>query len=604
MYDSVCMPNSSTNKFHTFIKATGLIWITSVALFILTTAINYAVVTKKIILPFFSSYATSLFLLEIGIGSLSFVILILSLIFLLFLNNEVLTVKKRTPFTHIGIGIKYIGILAALPVYLIFTSFKHNKSVTDLDSVEKPFFKKSMRHRVFGILLICLTLLPVWLAVYGLIGFIAFKQLGYVQDQISISGTGSMYPTFPKGEGEDPKELAKQIVSTSGMLPYPNGLFINGTRIFGHQLGRGDIVVLSNNKTQELSKKLYGEGGGWVKRIVALAGDTLELRDGVVYINNTPQKEPYIARARSTFGEEFLTECKKITVPAQSVFVMGDNRKGSGDSREIGPISVNDIHHVLPLASQKGTLDKNWRNPDGDLAITSRIHLDKNRYVTLLNEKRKAVNAKPLTYEPKLETSSNKRGEIILKYDDFSFEATRSGYSMYKAMTDANYYNIAYGESKQLGYFEADELIENQFEFPDTKDFLLDRDYEDIGIAEVDGTLNGCPTHIIVIHFAGYVPPNYTKDLIDSWKTPLAQLRDVQPSWQKVKTYQQFYDSHKAEVDRLNDIISQRITAIAAIVQRMEANQWLTNEQNTYTKTGDKTLYEEQNSLATKLNSY
>jgi hypothetical protein len=63
------------------------------------------------------------------------------------------------------------------------------------------------------------------------------------------------------------------------------------------------------------------------------------------------------------------------------------------------------------------------------------------------------------------------------------------------------------------------------------------------------------------------------------------------------------YDAHKDEVNRINEIIALRISRINGIVARMNDNQWLTAEQNTFIEQ-DKVLYEEQERLATRLNSY
>ena len=95
---------------------------------------------------------------------------------------------------------------------------------------------------------------------------------------------------------------------------------------------------------------------------------------------------------------------------------MGDNRKGSGDSREVGFFNINDIKYVLPLKSQKGDLIKYWRDTSKDLDESSKIKLDKTRYVELLNEKRKDTGAKPLKYQPLLEKSAFKRGSPALAF--------------------------------------------------------------------------------------------------------------------------------------------------------------------------------------------
>jgi len=337
---------------------------------------------------------------------------------------------------------------------------------------------------------------------------------------------------------------------------------------------------------------MYGNPSGWVKRVIGLPGDTIELREGIVYLNGEPLKEPYTPQPRSTFGGTFLSECKRITVPDNSVFVMGDNRKGSSDSRKVGFIELNTVNHVLPLKNQKGVLDKAWRDTAKDFDEISKIKLDKERYLQLLNEKRKEASAKELKYQPKLEISASKRAEVILKFDDFSFEATQSGYTMAKAMSDANYSNIVWGEAPTQGYYEAAELIDNQFQFPEFKKFLTDKTYQEIGIAEVEGKINGCPTQVIVQHFAGYVPPNYKQADIEGWKNNLSRLKEIQPGWARLKEYKDFYEKNKQDVDRINEIISTRIDNISTIVAKMEANQWLsTAEQKMIDQ--DKPLYDE-----------
>lgn len=83
----------------------------------------------------------------------------------------------------------------------------------------------------------------------------------------------------------------------------------------------------------EVGKKSY------IKRVIGIAGDHIEIKDGVVYLNNQILEEPYLK-------QETLTEEKKIkdiVVPNGYVFVMGDNRASSTDSREIGCIPVDKI---------------------------------------------------------------------------------------------------------------------------------------------------------------------------------------------------------------------------------------------------------------------
>lgn len=75
-----------------------------------------------------------------------------------------------------------------------------------------------------------------------------------------------------------------------------------------------------------------------IKRIIATEGETIEMREGKVYINNKPIKEKYVKFLDySGYGP--------ITVPKDRVFVMGDNRPNSKDSRapDIGPIKKSEL---------------------------------------------------------------------------------------------------------------------------------------------------------------------------------------------------------------------------------------------------------------------
>jgi len=554
-----------------------------------------------------SGFFVPLFLSLIGVGVLAFGVVVLSIALQVIVDKKIVKFEKSFKGI-IGFGIKTCLLFAFLPLVLLYSVsgiknifIKSNKRKgRGLKAKQK---KRNIFIRIIGMFGISVTLLPIWIGGYWLVGAIGAQQFGYVPKEMDIVGTGSMYPTWPKGtKGKSHKELAKEIISTAGFLPYPNGIVIGGKRFFGHTLERGDIITWRNDATRALTSKDGAEPAGLLKRLIGLPGDTIELKNGIVYLNGEPQKEPYTAKSHSTFGEAFLGECQVITVPQDAIFAMGDNRKGSGDSREIGFAPIKDIDFVLPLSKQKGKLDKNWRDTSKDLEESSKIRLDKEKYLALLNEKRKEAGVQLLTYQPKLEKSSVKRGEVILKYNDFSFEATKSGYTMVRAMADSGYGNIVYGEVSNQGYYEADELMDNQFEFPDTKSFLLKAEYQEIGIAEVEGNMNGCPTQVVVQHLAGYVPPNYTKEVIDSWKSALVNLREIQPSWERLRTYGGFYDKNKSDVERIASILATRIGNISAIVSRMEANQWLNSTEEAMINQ-DKALYEEQETIAKRLNS-
>lgn len=114
--------------------------------------------------------------------------------------------------------------------------------------------------------------------------------------------------------------IVNAIVPTASM----ETTIMTGDRLFGNRLAynkedpkRGDIVIF---KFPDDEKQLF------IKRIIGMPGDTLEMIDGVVYINGETIDEPYLATI--PYGDY-----GPITVPDGAYFMMGDNRNNSADSR-------------------------------------------------------------------------------------------------------------------------------------------------------------------------------------------------------------------------------------------------------------------------------
>ncbi len=84
----------------------------------------------------------------------------------------------------------------------------------------------------------------------------------------------------------------------------------------------------------------------FIKRVIAVPGDRLDMRDGYVYINNVKINEPYLKQKGVTYSQSLETP---LVIPPDKVAVMGDNRLDSKDSRQIGLIDYNRIKGKVVL---------------------------------------------------------------------------------------------------------------------------------------------------------------------------------------------------------------------------------------------------------------
>lgn len=421
---------------------------------------------------------------------------------------------------------------------------------------------------------------------------------GFLAEEIMIAGTGSMYPTFPKGEGSTDIMRAQEVVAWPKMKRFPAGINIAGVNLFSYKLSHGDIVDIENEKTSQISQAKYGEPAGFVKRIIATSGDTISLRDGFVILNGQLLLEPYTAKARSTFGGELLPDCQELKIPDGKVFVMGDNRKASLDSRfELGLADEADIRYILPDKEQE-EWKKSYRDTSADFSLTQTATLNEQEFVKLLNVKRKEKNLKPYKLDKLLSLSAKRRGNVMIATDDFSTEATRSSVTLRKAVAEVGYRNIVFAEVFSRGYFEADELLENFLEFPQTKNILFSSDYQDIGISPVLGEVNNCPTQVVIVHLGGYVPPDYKKEDLESWQKLADNLIEVLPTWEAARGTP---NMDEKKLEQLIIVLRERKDIAAAVLSRIKANEWLTDaEKNMLEK--DKKLAEEADNLVVELN--
>jgi signal peptidase I len=98
------------------------------------------------------------------------------------------------------------------------------------------------------------------------------------------------------------------------------------------KIHRGEIVVFRYPKDMT---EVY------LKRVAAVGGDRVEIRDSVVYINSQPVAEPYAVHRGSIYSR--YEQMAPIVVPQGKLFVLGDNRENSSDSREWGYVPVENV---------------------------------------------------------------------------------------------------------------------------------------------------------------------------------------------------------------------------------------------------------------------
>jgi len=297
--------------------------------------------------------------LDIGIG-----ILVFSLAIVLSLLKKI-SGKGKITFSKVILACLTLPIL---PVYLLISSF------TDKD---KRWFS-----RIAGGVVPFVLLLPFWILGYIVLYNVSTDELFLgTRYQVSpIAYSDSMTPTFKPG-------------SIGKYYPYKNFLYKLNSN-WAYKPTYGDIITFKNGITQGyLSKENIDSYQYFAKRIIAVGGNTVELRAGVVLLNGKPIEEPYTLDPNSTFALPdqyewakqnglsglFMEECQPVTVPNGMLFVLGDNRKNSNDSRTIGFVDLKDIHGYFPYLEQKTpfkegvntiTYSDGWRDTSNDLTST------------------------------------------------------------------------------------------------------------------------------------------------------------------------------------------------------------------------------------------
>lgn len=126
-------------------------------------------------------------------------------------------------------------------------------------------------------------------------------------------------------------------IDGQSMMPnFPDSEYLLTEKVtyYFHAPKRGDVVVFTPPVTN-LDE--------YIKRVIAVPGETIMVKEGRVYVNDKLLKEPYLSDNVYTHVGSFLGEGQEYTVPENKYFVMGDNRSNSSDSRYWGAIDKKSI---------------------------------------------------------------------------------------------------------------------------------------------------------------------------------------------------------------------------------------------------------------------
>jgi signal peptidase I len=152
------------------------------------------------------------------------------------------------------------------------------------------------------------------LIVVALLAFLSASLIKYyVTETFTVDGS-SMTPTLSGGVYGNYDDGDRVVVNRFGKLK------------------RGSIVVL----------KLPDRANALVKRVIGVSGDRIKIVDGVLFVNDEAQNEDYVAEENKYITNPSYS-MPEITVSDGCVFVLGDNRNGSADSREFGEVPVDYI---------------------------------------------------------------------------------------------------------------------------------------------------------------------------------------------------------------------------------------------------------------------
>ena len=180
-----------------------------------------------------------------------------------------------------------------------------------------------------------------------IIAFVLALLVRYYIGTPTIVKMPSMYPTLK----QDQRLILNRWCRTIKEMPSRGDIITfeaptSDSYIFSKDFNPNDVVAkYSNEKTKILDKFIYNvlevNKASYIKRVIALPGEHLQIKDGKVYINDVELQEDYLQPQITTSTEN--CPFYDLVVPENCVFVMGDNRPESTDSRRFGCIPLEKI---------------------------------------------------------------------------------------------------------------------------------------------------------------------------------------------------------------------------------------------------------------------
>ncbi|HVC30222.1 MAG TPA: signal peptidase I, partial [Steroidobacteraceae bacterium] len=160
--------------------------------------------------------------------------------------------------------------------------------------------------------------------VLALLIFLAVRSI--VQN-FRVEGS-SMFPTFVDGQYVLVNKAVYGEINTNTLAKWLPFVRATGEQYVFHPPRRGDVIVFHPPPPNDPTRD-------FIKRVIGVPGDTVDVRNGQVYVNGAPVPESFIKQVTTSLNPCF----QHLTLKADQFYVMGDNRGNSSDSRAWGPVS-------------------------------------------------------------------------------------------------------------------------------------------------------------------------------------------------------------------------------------------------------------------------